>query len=87
MSEKKLKDAFVKFKDALKSVDPGDKEDRAILAELSAAIEEKLAQPSAAGQDDLEERLKEQAVEFKVKHPRIASLLDEIADILTHLGI
>ena len=40
MSEKKLKDAFVKFKDALKSVDPGDKEDRAILAELSAAIEE-----------------------------------------------
>ena len=88
MSKEKLKKALLRLKEALKDMDPGDTESRELLLELSAAIEEKLTKPQAPGKHtQLQEKLKQQAVHFKAQHPLISSTLDEIADVLTHLGI
>ena len=88
MSKQKLKEALLRLKEALNEMDPGDAESRDLLLELSDAIEEKIIKPQAPGKHtQLQEKLKQQAVYFKVQHPLISSALDEIADVLTHLGI
>lgn len=88
MPKQKLKEALLRLKEALNDMDPGDTESRDLLLELSEAIEGKLTKPQEPGKHvKLQEKLKEQAVYFKARHPLISNTLDEIADVLTHLGI
>ncbi len=88
MADQKLKDALGRLKGAVNSLDPADSDSRELLKELAAAIEVKLNQnPSAVTKGDLQETLRDRAAQFKVRHPLISNLLDEISDVLTHLGI
>lgn len=88
MADQKLKDALGRLKGAVNSLDPADSDSRELLKELAAEIEVKLNQkPSAGTKADLQETLRDRAAQFKVRHPLISNLLDEISDVLTHLGI
>ena len=85
MSERKLKEALEKLKEASTDLDQKQKEELAILI---GRIEEKIQEPHGSDKHaGLLSQIEASTVGFEGTHPRINSLLQEIAAVLAHLGI
>lgn len=88
MPDQKLKEPLLRLKQALKEIEPADKETRDLLKKLISHLEAKSnTQHQAQEQKQLLKMLKEEVVYFENAHPVIGSTIEEIIGILTRMGI
>lgn len=89
MPKDKLRQLVASLHEELSQADELDDEARQRLQELGGDIERLVSREEspAAHRDTALEQVEEAAVRFQAQHPRLASILEEIMDSLTRLGI
>ena len=84
MPREALRENLKKLHTELASVDNLDEELQTLLKQAADDIEQALGdEPRASGRPQLDEL----ALRFEADHPRLSSILGEIADTLSKLGI
>ncbi|HED65351.1 MAG TPA: DUF4404 family protein [Planctomycetes bacterium] len=87
MPENQLRETVAKLREEL-DADQGLSEERAArLRAIVADIEGLLEKREASENDSLPVRLAEAASDFETSHPRLTSVLGQIADALSRMGI
>lgn len=91
MPKNALRQQLTELHDTLASTDELDPELRALLKEVSGDIEgilgEEASTEEASATDQLQTRVRRATVDFEAEHPRLARILENLADTLTKLGI
>jgi len=87
MPKEALRENLTKLHTELAAVENLDEELHALLRSVAADIEEVLGDEAAVETHSRREQLEDVAVKFEADHPRLASLLGELADTLSKLGI
>lgn len=91
MPKKALRQQLTELHGALGSTQELDTELRVLLKEVSGDIEKLLGEDSAdddaSAADQLQARIRREAVDFEAEHPRLARILGDLADTLAKLGI
>jgi len=84
-----LDDSLGKLRSEIQALDIGDQEARLRLEKLIGDIEQTLENPQRAAADDtpLGEQLKTSILAFEATHPRIATVMNEVMEKLSHMGI
>jgi hypothetical protein len=83
-----LDDSLGKLRSEIRALDIGDQEARLRLEKLIRDIEQTLENPKRAAADaPLGEQLKTSILAFEVSHPRIATVMNEVMEKLSHMGI
>ena len=83
-----LDDSLGKLRSEIRALDIGDQEARLRLEKLIRDIEQTLENPKKAAADaPLGEQLKTSILAFEVSHPRIATVMNEVMEKLSHMGI
>ncbi len=83
-----LDDSLGKLRSEIQALDIGDQEARLRLEKLIGDIEQTLENPKATGADaSLGEQLKTSILAFEVSHPRIATVMNEVVEKLSQMGI
>ena len=84
MKDEKIKESLDKLRKALNELDPKDEASR---KKLSKVIHEVDGRLSGKHERDLENELNKAVVHFKVEHPVITELINEIKMALYSLGL
>ena len=72
----------------IRALDIGDDEARRRLEKLIQDIEQALENPEGTAADEtLGEQLKTSILAFEASHPRIAAVMNEVMEKLSHMGI
>ena len=91
MPKTALRQQLTELHDSLASADELDPELRALLRDVSGDIENLLGEDASAEEasaaDQLQARLRRATVDFETEHPRLAHILENLADTLAKLGI
>jgi hypothetical protein len=91
MPKDALQKQLTELHDTLASTAELDPELRALLKEVSGDIEIILDEDTSAGETSaagqLQTRVRRATVDFEAEHPRLAHILEDLADTLTKLGI
>lgn len=87
MPREALRENLTKLHTELASVENLDEELHALLRSVAADIEKVLGDEDAVETHSPRAQLEEVAVKFEADHPRLASVLGELADTLSKLGI
>jgi len=88
MPEQELKEALSKLVKELQNIDEKDEQAKARLKELIRSIEQKLDEPENRElHGQLLDKIKEEAIQYEVKHPLVSKTLEDIVGILVRLGI
>ena len=87
MPREALRENLTKLHTELASVENLDEELHALLRSVAADIENVLGDEDAAATHSRRAQLEDVAVKFEADHPRLASILGELADTLSKLGI
>ena len=83
-----LDDSLGKLRSEIRALDIGDQEARLRLEKLIREIEQTLENPNrAAAGAPLGEQLKTSILAFEASHPRIATVMNEVMEKLSHMGI
>jgi Domain of unknown function (DUF4404) len=83
-----LDDSLGNLRSEIQALDIGDQEARLRLEKLIRDIEQTLENPKAAAAGaTLGEQLKTSILAFEVSHPRIATVMNEVMEKLSHMGI
>jgi hypothetical protein len=83
-----LDDSLAKLRSEIQALDIGDQEARLRLEKLIRDIEQALENPKrAAAEAPLGEQLKTSILAFEATHPRIATVMNEVMEKLSHMGI
>ena len=84
MKDEKIKESLDKLRKALKGIKP---DDEASIKKLSKLIHEVDGRLTGKHERDLENELNKAVVHFKVEHPVITELINEIKMALYSLGL
>lgn len=91
MPKRALRKQLTELHDTLASTGELDPELRALLKEVSGEIEailgEEAPEEDASAASQLQTRVRRATVDFETEHPRLAHILEDLADTLTKLGI
>ena len=82
MEQRELKATLRQLHDELEATGSADPELKDLLRELDSDIHRLTEQHAPLGQ-----RLEQAAASFEAEHPRVASLLTDLADTLAKLGL
>lgn len=90
MTEQQLQERLEQLHAELKKVESVDQDDRRLLLQLSADIQE-LLEPGAAHHQnayvELAEQLREGMDRLEATHPQLTMLMAQMADVLARMGI
>jgi hypothetical protein len=85
---KPLDESLSKLRSEIQALDIGDQEARLRLEQLIRDIERKLGNPQGGAPDKtLGEQLRSSILAFEVSHPRLATVMNEVMEKLSHMGI
>jgi uncharacterized protein involved in exopolysaccharide biosynthesis len=90
MNKQELDERLQELHNELKKIKSVDEKELQILEQLSADIQDILAQIESDENhpyDEFGERLKSAMEQFAASHPQITSLMGQIADMLARIGI
>ncbi len=91
MPKNALRQQLTELHDTLASTAELDPELRTLLKEVSGDIEGILGEDAATEEtsptNQLQARVRRATVDFEAEHPRLARILEDLADTLTKLGI
>ncbi len=91
MPKTALRQQLTELHDTLASTAELDPDLRALLKEVSGDIENVLGEQTSAeattATNQLQARVRRATVDFEAEHPRLAHILEDLADTLTKLGI
>ena len=91
MPKNALRQQLTELHDTLASTAELDPELRTLLKEVSGDIEGILGEDAtteeASPTNQLQARVRRATVDFEAEHPRLARILEDLADTLTKLGI
>jgi len=91
MPKNALRQQLTELHNTLASTAELDPELRTLLKEVSGDIEgilgEEASTEEASATDQLQARVRRATVDFETEHPRLARILEDLADTLTKLGI
>lgn len=87
MDKQKLEEAIEKIKSILNELDADDSESKNRLEQLSDQINDRIHSEGTEGKETISDRVKEAALLFEVKHPRVAEALNEIKVALYGMGL
>lgn len=91
MPKKALEQRLSELHNELASASQLDPQLRALAKDVAGDIEKLLAEESDRAErsaaDELRERVQQATVDFEAEHPRLAHVLNDLADTLTKLGI
>ncbi|MEO7114352.1 MAG: DUF4404 family protein [Caldimonas sp.] len=89
MSDRQHLDASMsELRSQIDALRPDDEQSRQHLSELVARIEARLATTGElSSQEDLGENMNASVLHFEVTHPRIAAILNQLAEKLGTMGI
>ena len=89
MSDERAKEQVTQLLATLHSSAPDDPELRGMLKELDGDIHAALANPALRDDPsaDLGARASDLAARFKVKHPRLEPVLEELVNLIASIGI
>jgi len=85
---KPLEDSLNKLRAEIQALDIGDDAARERLEWLVREIEQTLANPDEQAADGtLGDQLKASILSFEASHPRLAGVMNEVVEKLSHMGI
>ena len=85
---KHLDDSLNDLRSEIQALDIGDDQARARLEKLIQDIEQTLENPKDPAADQpLGDQLKTSILAFEVSHPRLAAVMNEVMEKLSHMGI
>jgi type II secretory pathway component PulM len=88
MNDTHLDDSLSRLRSAIQTLDVADEDARRRLEKLVEDIEKARAGPKVALEDQpLGERLKASTLDFEVSHPRLSTLMNEVMEKLSSMGI
>lgn len=87
MPEKQIRDLVARLHEELKTAESVDEESRALLEDLTNDIEKVVAREEGAQRESAIEQAGDAALRFESEYPRLAGVLNQIADTLGRLGI
>ena len=85
---KPLEDSLHSLRAEIQALDIGDEATRQRLERLVREIEQTLANPDDKAADGtLGDQLKASILSFEASHPRLAGVMNDVAEKLSHIGI
>ena len=87
MADKKLHQLLTKVHEQLQQQDSLDDESQELLKQVLADVKAAPSEASDELQQDLSERIEQQAVQFEQAHPTLAEILRQIMDTLGRIGV
>ena len=84
-----LEESLQRLRAEIHSLDLGDEASRQRLERLVREIEQALADPAErkAASGSLGDQLKDSVLSFEASHPRLAGVMNEVVEKLSHMGI
>lgn len=87
MSDKKLKQLLLQVQEQLQQQDDLDNETQALLHKILSDVEGEVNVDADDLNQDLTDRIEEQAVQFEQEHPTLSAVLRQVMDTLGRIGI
>lgn len=87
MPSSKLRESLESIHRELADPKAVDEVNRTLLEQVAADIERVLDEEDATTPDTVRGRIEKAAIDFEAEHPRLARVMNEIADTLGRMGI
>lgn len=87
MPSAKLRESLEAIRRELDAAGAMDEADRTLLEQVAADIERVLDEDDETTPDTVRGKMEKAAVDFEAEHPRLARVMNEIADTLGRMGI
>jgi methyl-accepting chemotaxis protein len=87
MSDKKLHQLLTQVHEHLQNKSGLDEQSRVLLQQVLADVKLVSTSTVESGQQDLSDRIEQQAVEFEEAHPTLSEILRQIMDTLGRIGV